>query len=80
MLVLSYMAFLEALFFFYIIVYVFLICYYKNQVEDEGEDIEIGNDGHCCRLCHEDVTAFSDILRLSKCERVRSIFFQLKEI
>ncbi|KAL0677695.1 hypothetical protein Bca4012_005676 [Brassica carinata] len=75
-LLLSYMPFLEALFIFYLILYIFF-----SQVEDEGQDMDIANDhGHCCRLCHQDVAAFSDILRLSKCDHVRSLYFQLKEI
>nr|VDC95597.1 unnamed protein product [Brassica oleracea] len=69
-LLLSYMDFLEALFIFYLILYIFF-----SQVEDGGQDIDIANDhGHCCRLCHQDVAAFSDILRLSNCDRLEFLF------
>ncbi|CAN7089935.1 unnamed protein product [Brassica rapa subsp. narinosa] len=71
--------FLEALLWFNFIVYGY--CYKEqhaeeeqDEEEEEEEDIELGNDDHCCSLCHEDVKAFSEILRLSKCQRKRMAF------
>lgn len=75
--VLSYWLFLVALFYFYAIVHC-LSDYYFTVVEEEDDDMEPGDDDHCCRICHEDIRAFSDILRLSKCQRIRSSFSQLK--
>lgn len=76
-LVVTYLLFVVAIIWFDVIVYIY---YYEEQLaEEEDEDIELGNDNHCCGLCHEDVKAFSEILRLSKCEHIRSRFSQLKK-
>ncbi|CAA7035129.1 unnamed protein product [Microthlaspi erraticum] len=62
----SYWFFLGVLLYFYGFVHHFSSYYFKDE---EGEDIKPGDDDYCCPICHEDVRAFSDILRSSKCER-----------
>jgi len=76
-----YFLFIAATFYIYIFVDTFSVYYWKEEEEeDDDEDIELGDIDHCCRICHEDIRAFSNIIRLSKCDSIRSMFSQLKRL
>lgn len=73
-----YFLFVTAIFYIYLLVDTCSLYFWKEEEEEDDDDIELGDDDHCCRICHEDIRAFSDIIRLSKCDSIRSMFTQLK--
>ncbi|EFH42785.1 predicted protein [Arabidopsis lyrata subsp. lyrata] len=73
-LVTYYFLFVTAILYIYLLVDTCSLYFWKEEEEEEDDDdIELGDDDHCCRICHEDIRAFSDIIRLSKCDSIRSM-------